>query len=65
MGYAGESGRSEAVGGNTPKTAGNNEVCNCKAKGRIIKYNCLFIYLFRLFITRKRICLTLQVKTWQ
>lgn len=38
MWYAGENGRSEAVGGNTPETAGNNEMCNCNAKRKIIKY---------------------------
>lgn len=37
MGYAGGNGRSEAVGGNAPKTAGNNEMCNsCKKENNKI-----------------------------
>lgn len=41
---AGENGRSEALGENTLKTAGNNEMCNCNAKKRKQNISVLCVY---------------------
>lgn len=60
MGYAGENGRSEALGGNTLKTAGNNEMWNCNAKKENNK-----IFQVYVFTIRNRISLVLQGETWK
>lgn len=56
----GENGRSEALGENTVKTAGNNEMCNCNAKKENNK-----IFQFYVFTVRNRISLVLQGETWK